>query len=88
MGNKICGGANDTPLITFSLSCVKEIDSDNINIGALDSPDGQKGKEEEEDETLDVRERRVCCFLQRWQRGKEQKMMMPKKTKSAENDLI
>jgi hypothetical protein len=73
MGNKICGGANDTPLITFSLSCVKVIDSDNINIGALDSPDGQKGKEEEEDETLDVRERRVCCCCFFYKDGKEEK---------------
>jgi hypothetical protein len=78
MGQKLCAGSNDTPLVTLDCTFISVTRSPNTNIDITDSP------VQEEEEEKDPQYKRCCCLLWRRRHRKEngrEKMKATKKKK-------
>ena len=67
MGQKLCTGSSDTPLVTFDCTIISVTRSPNVNIDVTDSP--VSGDEEESEKNPQYR--RCCCLLWRRRRREE-----------------
>ena len=87
MGQKLCTGSSDTPLVTFDCTIVNVTQSPNTNVDVTDSP--LSGDEEESESRKNPQYRRCCCLLWRRRRqadgenerekkkGKKEKLQFP-----------
>ena len=81
MGQKLCAGSSDTPLVTFDCTIVNVTRSPNANVDVTDSPP-VSGDEEENESGKNPRYRRCCCLLwRRRQRDENEKEVTKKKEK-------
>ena len=87
MGQKLCTGSSDTPLVTFDCTIVNVTRSPNANVDVTDSP--LSGDEEENESGKNPRYRRCCCLLwRRRQRGENEKEGKKKKKEKLQFPVI
>jgi hypothetical protein len=67
MGQKLCAGSSDTPLVTLDCTFISVTRSPNTNIDITDSP----VSDQEEEEEKDPQYKRCCCLLWRRRHRKE-----------------
>jgi hypothetical protein len=66
MGQKLCAGSSDTPLVTLNCNFVNVNRSPNTNIDFID------GEEEEEKQQQDNENPRLQCCCLSWRRPKKE----------------
>ena len=82
MGQKLCTGSSDTPLVTLDCTIINVTRSPNANVDITDSPLSEQQQEEGED----PRYRRCCCLL--WRRRKKSEKGMKERTKKKKKGEI
>jgi hypothetical protein len=68
MGQKLCVGSSDTPLVTLDCTVINVTRSPNANVDITDSP-----LSEQQEEEKDPRYRRCSCLLWRRRQHKNEK---------------